>query len=149
MHSSGCSICVIPDGGVEKVICPHNSPLNIKGEAIDIDHRSIKQQYTNLFPLNGTWVVERPVVWHAKKPLVQPSNRLCSLLDAASTDIDIRFIRSILFCITLLHLMACQIKGNFWPLTDDFYLEWNNLKMFGARVRQMCIRRRLFSPIAE
>ena len=56
------AICVIPYGGVEKVICPHNSPLNIKGEAIDIDHRSIKQQYTTLFPLNGTWVVERPVV---------------------------------------------------------------------------------------
>ena len=52
---------------VEKVICPHNSPLNIKGEAIDIDHRIMKQLYTTLFPLNGTLVVERPVVWHAKK----------------------------------------------------------------------------------
>ena len=49
----------------EKVICPHNSPLNIKGEAIDIDHRIMKQQYTILFPLNGTWVVKRQVVWHA------------------------------------------------------------------------------------
>ena len=47
---------------VEKVICPHNSALNIRGEAIDIDHRITKQQYTTLFPLNGTWVVERPVV---------------------------------------------------------------------------------------
>ena len=52
---------------VEKVICPHNSTLNIRGEAIDIDHRITKQQYTTLFRLNGTWVVERPVVWHANK----------------------------------------------------------------------------------
>ena len=51
---------------VGKVICPHNSPLNIRGEAIDIDHRITTQQYTTIFPLNGTyWVVERPVVWHA------------------------------------------------------------------------------------
>ena len=35
---------------VEKVICRNNSPLNIKGEAIDIDHRIMKQQYTNLLP---------------------------------------------------------------------------------------------------
>ena len=55
---------------VEKVICPHNSTLNIRGEAIDIDHRITKQQYTTLFPLNGTWVVERPVVWHANKNVV-------------------------------------------------------------------------------
>ena len=40
---------------VEKVICPHNSPLKLKkGEAIDIDHRLMQQEYTNLFPLNGT-----------------------------------------------------------------------------------------------
>ena len=50
-------------GGVQ--ICPYISPLNIKGEAIGIDHRIMNQQYTTLFPLNGTWVVERPVVWHA------------------------------------------------------------------------------------
>ena len=50
---------------VEDGICPHNSPLNIKGE--DIDKRITKQQNTTLFPLNATWVVERPVVWHAKK----------------------------------------------------------------------------------
>ena len=54
--------------GVEKVICPHNSPLDIKGKAIDIDHRITKQQYTTtIITINGTWVVERPVVWHAKK----------------------------------------------------------------------------------
>ena len=35
---------------VEKVICRNNSPLNIKGEAIDIDHRIMKQQYTTLLP---------------------------------------------------------------------------------------------------
>ena len=36
---------------IENVICPtHNSPLNIKDEAmdIDIDHRITKQQYTTL-----------------------------------------------------------------------------------------------------
>ena len=44
----------------------NNSHL-IKGEALDIDHRITKQQYTPLFSLNGTWVVERPVVWHANK----------------------------------------------------------------------------------
>ena len=49
---------------VEKVICPHSSPLHIKG---GISHRMMKQQYTPLFPLNGTWVVERPVVWPDKK----------------------------------------------------------------------------------
>ena len=48
---------------VEKVICSHNSPLNIQGEAIDIDHRIMKQQYTTLFPFNGTQVVERLVVF--------------------------------------------------------------------------------------
>ena len=51
---------------IENVICPtHNSPLNIKGEAmdIDIDQRITKQQYTTLFPINGTLVVERKVVW--------------------------------------------------------------------------------------
>ena len=37
-----------------------------KDEAIDIDNRITKQRYTTLFTLNGTWVVERPVVWHAK-----------------------------------------------------------------------------------
>ena len=54
---------------IENVICPtHNSPLNIKGEAmdIDIDQRITKQQYTTLFPINGTLVVERKVVWYAK-----------------------------------------------------------------------------------
>ena len=45
------------------------SPVNIKVEAIDIDHRIKKQQYTTLFPLNETWVVERPVVWHANKKI--------------------------------------------------------------------------------
>ena len=54
-------------GGVEKVICPHNSPLHIKGEAIDIDHRITKQQCTTLFPLNGIWMLERPFIWHAKR----------------------------------------------------------------------------------
>ena len=38
---------------VEKVICPRNSPFNIKGKAIDIDHRKTKQQYTTLFPSMG------------------------------------------------------------------------------------------------
>ena len=52
-----------------EVIYPHKSPLNIKVEAIDIDHRIKKQQYTTLFPLNETWVVERPVVWHANKKI--------------------------------------------------------------------------------
>ena len=52
---------------VEKVICTHNSLLNIKGEAIDIDHRIMKQQHTPSSPLNRTWVVERPVVSHANK----------------------------------------------------------------------------------
>ena len=64
------SISFIPDGESREgdLSCPHNSQLNIKGEeAIDIDHRIMKQQYTTLFPLNGIWVVERPVVWHAKK----------------------------------------------------------------------------------
>ena len=45
---------------IKKVICPHNSPLNKIGEAIDIDHRITKQQYTSLFHLNEIWVVERP-----------------------------------------------------------------------------------------
>ena len=56
---------------VEKVICPHISPLKIEGEARDIDHRITKQQYTTLFAFNGPWVVERPVIWHAKKPFSQ------------------------------------------------------------------------------
>ena len=60
---------------LEKVICPHNLPLNIKVEAIDIDHRIKKQQYTTLFPLNETWVVERPVVWHANKKIDQLPER--------------------------------------------------------------------------
>ena len=34
---------------------------------MDIDHRIMKQQYNTLFPLNGIWVVERPVLWHANK----------------------------------------------------------------------------------
>ena len=51
-------MCVIV--AVEKVISPHISPVNIKGEAIDIDYRIMKQQYTTLFPFNGSWVVERP-----------------------------------------------------------------------------------------
>ena len=39
---------------VEKVICPHNSPLKLnKSEAVDIDHRLMQQEYTTLFPLNG------------------------------------------------------------------------------------------------
>ena len=54
------ALCMMVE--VEKMICSHNSPLNIRGEAIDIDHRITKQQYTTLFPLNGTWLVERPVV---------------------------------------------------------------------------------------
>ena len=53
--------------GEKEVICPHNSPLKTKCEAIDIDQSITKQQYTTLFPLNWTWVVERPVVWHANK----------------------------------------------------------------------------------
>ena len=36
---------------------------NINGEAIEL----IVQQYTTLFPLNRTWVVERPAASHAKK----------------------------------------------------------------------------------
>ena len=55
---------------VEMVTCPHNSPLDIEGEAIDIDHRVTKQQYTTHFHLFRTWVVERPAEWHAnKKPV--------------------------------------------------------------------------------
>ena len=60
---------------VEMVTCPHNSPLDIEGEAIDIDHRVTKQQYTTLLPLNGLWVVERPVVWHVNK-----KTQLCWIL---------------------------------------------------------------------
>jgi len=59
------ALCMMVE--VEKMICSHNSPLHIKGEAIDIDHRIMKQQCTTLFPLNGIWVVERPVVLHVKK----------------------------------------------------------------------------------
>ena len=59
---------------VEKVICPHNSPLKLKkGEAIDIDHRLTQQECTTLFPLKGLWVVERPVVWHVQKRFLKTS----------------------------------------------------------------------------
>ena len=64
----GTQLALYPMVEVEKVICPHNSPLNIKGEAIDIDHRIMKQQHTTLFPLNGTRAVERPVA-NLIKPL--------------------------------------------------------------------------------
>ena len=65
---AGKSISVIPDGGSREYDL--SSQLTIKIKAIDIDHRITKQQYTTLFPLNGIWVVERPVVWHAKKNIL-------------------------------------------------------------------------------
>ena len=63
--------------GEKEVICPHNSPLKTKCEAIDIDQSITKQQYTTLFPLNWTWVVERPVVWHANKKVYKKAMFLC------------------------------------------------------------------------
>ena len=63
----GAQFGLFPMLEIEKVICFHNSPLNTQGEAIDLDHRIMKQQYTTLFPFKGIWVVERPVVWHANK----------------------------------------------------------------------------------
>ena len=42
------------DGGSREG--PHNSPLNIEGEAIDTyDHIITKQCYTTIFALSGNW----------------------------------------------------------------------------------------------
>ena len=51
----------------EPWVAPMISVFGAKGEAIDINHRITKQQYTTLVPLNGILVVERPVVRHANK----------------------------------------------------------------------------------
>ena len=48
----------------------HKHCTDAKGKALGIDHRITQQQYTALFPLNGIWVVERHVVWHANKNTV-------------------------------------------------------------------------------
>ena len=49
--------------------CDLSSQLTIKNKRLGHRHRITKQQYTTLFPFNGTRVVERPVVWHTKKTL--------------------------------------------------------------------------------
>ena len=46
---------IIPDRGIRVGdLSSQLTTKNQKLEAIDIDHRLTKQQYTNLFPLNGT-----------------------------------------------------------------------------------------------
>ena len=78
-----------------QVICPHISTLNITGEAIDINNRITQQHYTPLFPLNGTWVLERPVVWYAnKKTCGSQWHSLCYLLIPADRRGLLCYLRS-------------------------------------------------------
>ena len=80
----------------------NNSHLT-KGEALDIDHRITKQQYTPLFSLNGTWVVERPVVWHANKKTI-----LFQEIQSLSLSL---YILSFVSFLSFLRLTFCSSPG--------------------------------------